>query len=564
MTYEQIMAALRKADAAGDTEGAQRLAIMAQNAQQQPVDQPQGIGAKIYENVIGRGEIDTPGERLGATIKDVGSSLASGVGRGTVALGTALGYAGSGSVGNFGEVMGQTQDIAADVVPPIGYEPQTTAGEYAQTIGEFIPATAATGGIAAIPMYAGVAGAASELGGQLTEGTKAEPYARLAGAILGPMGLAGGARAISRAITPHPTDPARIAFANQLDDAGVQLTAGQRTGSESLKYREAATVKGQEIAANQLEDFTAAALQHTGSTARRATTEVMSGLRESLGSQFKVLAARNNITADQTLVDDVAAAVDDYMNLTSKTNVAPMLGNLLARIKNKLTTGQPLTGREYQRLRSDLGKATVGADRNLQGSATAAINAIDDALGRTLQLAGNTDDIANYVALRDQYRSFLAIEKAVAGPSEGAAYGLVTPGTLRTAIVQQGKRSYVTGDRELGELARAGQATMKPLPQSGTAPRAKAMSLTPGATDSGTGLTLGGLTYAATKDPVLTAMATAAGSQVPRAIQSARASMRMTPFGQSYLSNQVVTGSGPELFSAKSISALSAFLESIE
>lgn len=89
------------------------------------------------------------------------------------------------------------------------YEPQTTAGKYAKTVGSFIPSALTMpaktlGGIGANAIkYGVVPGVASEFGGQATEGTAAEPYARGAGALLGGVGAdlaTAGAKAGTRAV----------------------------------------------------------------------------------------------------------------------------------------------------------------------------------------------------------------------------------------------------------------------------------------------------------------------------------------------------------------------------
>jgi len=67
------------------------------------------------------------------------------------------------------------------------YEPQTTAGQYAETIGEFAPAVVG-GGEALVPRLikrAVVPGAASEAAGEATEGTSLEPWARAGAGIIG-------------------------------------------------------------------------------------------------------------------------------------------------------------------------------------------------------------------------------------------------------------------------------------------------------------------------------------------------------------------------------------------
>ena len=526
----------------------------------QQMDAPATEKPSLMENIWGKGEIDTPGERLGQTIRDMGASLLSGAGRGAVGLGTMAGYVGSGAAGGggrgLGEALEQTRGISEDVVPGLGYAPKTTAGEYAGTVGEFIPGAMLGGGLGAIPKFAAIPGIASEFAGQMTEGKPIEPYARLGAAVVSPMAATGLQNIARRAVTPYPADPARTAFAERLTAEGVPTTAGQRTGAEGLMYREAATGKGAQIAGEQGEAFTAAALRSAGSTAKRATPEVMDDLSTTLGKQFETLAARNNITVDQRMLDDVVAAVDDYAQLTSKTNVAPMLRSMLSKFTDKLGTGQPITGREYQSFRSALGKAMVGSDRNLGGSAATIRNAMDDALERTLQTAGNTAEIANYTNLREQYRNFLAIEKSVGGASVEAAYGIINPANLRTAVAQQGRRAYTQGGRELGELARAGKAVMAPLPQSGTAPRLMAAgaptagSIGGGGIGGGLGFALGGPIGGG----IGAAAGTALGGMTPRALNA----LRMTDIGQKYLANQALAGPGRALMDQRLLGTIAS------
>lgn len=118
------------------------------------------------------------------------------------------------------------------------YQPQTTAGEYARTAAEFVPAAFALGGgglagrVGSAVRYGIAPGLASEVAGQATEGTAVEPWAR-AGAALA-TGVAAGAIGRSRpeqAIARDAlrgVDEAVIRQAAQLiDDAaqrGVTLT----------------------------------------------------------------------------------------------------------------------------------------------------------------------------------------------------------------------------------------------------------------------------------------------------------------------------------------------------
>ncbi len=89
-----------------------------------------------------------------------------------------------------------SQQVGEFLAAPAGgfYEPQTTAGKYAETIASFAPAAAFPGSAVARGARVAVPGAASEAAGQLTEGTPLEPYARVGGALLGAGGVAAAPR----------------------------------------------------------------------------------------------------------------------------------------------------------------------------------------------------------------------------------------------------------------------------------------------------------------------------------------------------------------------------------
>lgn len=76
----------------------------------------------------------------------------------------------------------------------LAYTPQTTAGEYAHTIGEFAPNALVPGGAVARAGQVLAPALASETAGQLTKGTSAEPWARFGGALAGGIGAAVASR----------------------------------------------------------------------------------------------------------------------------------------------------------------------------------------------------------------------------------------------------------------------------------------------------------------------------------------------------------------------------------
>src|SRR6202789_4451871 len=151
-----------------------------------------------------------PAARSATTAGDVGRSINSGLNRGADALLGRPGDAWNGLRYLANKALGYDDPIN-DVLPTseslrkrregnVGpdYQPETTPGKYAQTIGEFVPgaALAPEEGLGkAIGKYGVVPGAASEAAGQATEGTPLEPYARTAAAVAGGLAPAAAARA---------------------------------------------------------------------------------------------------------------------------------------------------------------------------------------------------------------------------------------------------------------------------------------------------------------------------------------------------------------------------------
>lgn len=80
-----------------------------------------------------------------------------------------------------------TTDFAKKYIPGADYEPESRAGAFAHTVGEFAPTVlGGEGSLVKRLGTAAIAGIGSEALGQATEGTEFEPYARLAGAVASP------------------------------------------------------------------------------------------------------------------------------------------------------------------------------------------------------------------------------------------------------------------------------------------------------------------------------------------------------------------------------------------
>lgn len=424
------------------------------------------------------------------------------------------------------------------------YTPKTKVGEYAGAVGEFAPgmlfpaagAAGAAGGLASrlLPNVIGPA-VFSETAGQLTKGTEAEPWARLAGGIAGGMApqLAG------RVISPNTIDPSRARMGQVLDNEGVQLTAGDRTGNRAVRWMEsnAADVpfsgnRGQAIKEAQGEQFTRAVLSRAGIDAPRATPEVMEQAFQRIGGEFdavgQALQGRHALVIDRNTHQQLRRIAHDYERTTEPALRNP-LPLAIAEEISQLHNGMPqgalspiITGEAYQTIRSQLGMAARGARDPRTSDALYQIqNVLDDAAEAALR-AQSPDLAQRWQQARQQYRNMIAIERAATGAGENAALGLISPSALRNAVVQlHGRRNYARGDGDFADLARAGEALLKPLPNSGTGPRAVVSAV-----GAGVGAAMFGPAGGAV------------GALAPIAGQAALGRMTMNPLMQAYLANQ--------------------------
>lgn len=369
----------------------------------------------------------------------------------------------------------------------IKHTPQTTAGEFARTAGQFVPGFAAAGGVQAgvggvkraLGTAGGVvtgtgAGLGSEAAGQLTEGTMLEVPARLAG------GLAGGMSAnvlTRRAVTPRAIPPERAKMATTLRKEGIDnLTEGQVTGNLGVQARERKAnglFRDQTVErTKQLEKLTQASLARAGVLATRATPDVMDDAFTRLGRQFDDLAARNTVTVDQQFGRDVTTGLGDYMSLGPATEKVNALQSFIDRIGSVIDPRGNISGRAYQSLRSAIERAARGStsDPEYASALRSLKDALDDAMERSMA-AANSPDLGAWRDVRKRYRNILVVEDAASSTSATAAEGLITPEALRNAVKKkQGARNMVRGKGDFEDLSRAAAGLMKDLPMTGAAP----------------------------------------------------------------------------------------------
>lgn len=418
-------------------------------------------------------------------------------------------------------------------------EARTTAGDYANTIGQFLPgllmgnptgATVKSVGksMGSMATSATAAAVGSEAAGQISEGSAAEPYWRLGGALAGALAPGG----LARVVSPNAIPAERRALIDALTKEGVPLTAGQQTGSKALKYLESELGGGKaaNLMEQQAEQFTKAAAAKAGIKADRLTPEVVDDAFTSIGSKFDDLVSRTDIPLDTKLQNDLLDAVSEYQSVAGTPAGAPeQIMNRIADMASK--NAGVVKGEGYKNVSSEIARylRSSGADPALKQALRGMKDALDDAVERSL----SGDLLKQWKGARNEYRNLIVLEDAVSKGGEKAAEGLLSPSQFRASVVsKQGKRAYVRGDGDFAELSRAGEALMKPLPDSGTASRTAARNLTvgiPGAIGAGIGSPGG---------PMGAIIGALTGAAVPFAAGRALMSKPI----QNYLSNQLMRG----------------------
>lgn len=438
-----------------------------------------------------------------------------------------------------------SQDISSKVQEFTGplHQPQTTEGRFAKTIGEFAPGAALPGSAMRRVVGNVVAPAVgSEVAGMATKGTEAEPYARVAGAVVGGM----APTAAARTVTPLPSSATRQNAVNVLRNEGVtDLTPGQITGNRSLQYFE--SEQGGQRAANMgtnaQEQFTAAALRRAGETGNRATTEVVDRAFTRIGRNFDDLMSRNSIQVDTNTWNRLNNVRDEYFVVTPPSQRAPVIEALVKDIGDAAVNNRGvLQGDVYKELRTRIGSLERGTqDNTLREALRGMREAIDDAMQRTPWVS--QADKTAWQTARREYRNMMVIERAATGGGADTASGLLSPAQLRVASVAQNRRGYARGQGEFSDLVHAGNEVMTPLPNSGTAPRMRAQSMgvgLPGAI----GATLGGSAGAVLGNPTLAGFGAGAGAIAGMAVPPLIARGMLSDVGRAWLTNNALGPAG--------------------
>lgn len=500
--YDQIMRALRNAHAAGDTAGAKRLAEMARAARSEPrqamrdriaaakagtLEMRPGsaeaaaaaneqamaqmvpertLGQTIYENVIGSGAVDTPGERLGELIRGGGAAVARGIADvpaipanlaqlGAAGVEYALGMEQPSMVSRGLAALPDTREMLASI-PVIGPESRYVApgllGEYVSTAGEFAGGAGALGGPSAMLRYGAVPGVASEAAGQATEGTALEPYARTGAAI--------GASLLASRPGAFVGDDETARMANVLREAGVDVTTGQGTGSQALMRMEGRL----QATDKQLSDFTAATMRQLGSTAKTATPTNLMKIEKNLVDQMDKAVSGVSVIPSAANSSSAINVAKNYVERVPAGQLTPRVRGIANEIKAFSKGNKPVSLSQLKEWRSDIGNLTVSPDPATREAAHSLRTLLDEMTDSALIAAGRDSDIPALAKARESYRNYIGVRDAAS--RKGAEGGVLSPDALNQSMVRaQGREAYATGrSTPMTDFTRSAAATLRPAP----------------------------------------------------------------------------------------------------
>jgi len=470
ITADQFKDAARRAYEAGDVATARKLIQRAKSAAPQRSDQSpeRGLLQTIGDNVIGFDDgVESPGERLGELIRGGGAAVARGMAdvpaipanlaqlgaRGVEKL---TGMDEPSAVSRAIDKLPDTRDMLASV-PVIGpesrYKAPGTAGEYISTIGEFAGGAGAMAGPGAMLRYGAVPGAASEAAGQATEGTSLEPWART-GAALG----------ASIAAAPKPGkfrgSSEQAKMANKMQDAGVEVTAGQARQSQPLMRMEGRLAP----TAGQLDDFTAATMRQIGSTSKKATPTALRAAEGAIVKQMDDAVAGVSITPGQGIARAAGRVATDYAERVPQVALTPRIRGIANELEAFAKNGKPVPLSRLKTWRSDVGKFTVSNDASTREAAHSLRKLIDKMTDDALTAANRADDIPKLAQAREAYRNYIGVRDAAS--RAGAEAGDLSPTALNQSVIRaQGRENYATGrTTDMADFTRSGAATLRQAP----------------------------------------------------------------------------------------------------
>lgn len=238
-------------------------------------------------------------------------------------------------------------------VPGLDYQPQTKVGEYARTVGEFLPGTmiGPGGPVRNALRYAVAPGIVSETAGQITKGTPYEAPARVGTALAtgGVSALAGrpsvAAREVARAakgVTPQHIAAAE-ALLRDAEAIGLPLTRAEAIQQVTQGATRLADLQRLVEGQGGLRQFMAQRPGQIEATGRQAVEQIAP-----VTAQPSVVGPQVQQAAEGT-IEDVTAAINRRTRPLYQTAETQSVGPAAAQ----LTANEPIYAQTLQEIRSN-------------------------------------------------------------------------------------------------------------------------------------------------------------------------------------------------------------------
>ena len=391
------------------------------------------------------------------------------------------------------------------------------------------------------------------------------PGMGLAASLATPLAIAG----VRRAITPVPNvnSPGRQALVQGAERRGIDLTAGQATGSRFLQnvesqFEQLPFTSGPQraIREDQGRAFIRDAWRNAGENADDTMPATINAARNRIGGTINTIANRNTLSFTPQLDAELQQIDDSLRFLTPEIGgpVRARIEQLRGMASPSAAPGVPPTvpGASYRILDSQLGKtARSTGNPDLRS----ALGELRETIRRAMDASISPADAQAWQQARREYANLMVIANAAGRAGGGAAEGMMSPVALRQALDQSTGGGYAFGRGDMNELARIGQALIKPPPDSGTGGRSYANNLLTGQNlFNGAALGMGAGAGAAVGGPVGAFVGAVGTLGLPRIAQM----LMNSDTGQAYLRNQAAAAPTltPDLMRALLVRQLSGAL----
>lgn len=275
---------------------------------------------------------------------------------------------------------------------------------------------------------------------------------------------------------PQPIRPAELSETQRAANAaaeriGVNLSAGEATGSRALKFAESTTADlplasgmAQKRYAANAQAMNQAAARSIGQDAKELTPAVLAQARADTSAIYKSVLQNAKVNLDNTFRAEVQAVRGSkVMKELRDESVDAMLDQFRNMPQGKIT----VTGEWFQQNKTALDEAIRSAYNNSQPGKAKALEGFERALDRAAQRSLTTAERADYKKATRQWANLRMLETGKVVES-----GNAMPGRLDQALGSRYGAAYKEGriKGELPDIASLANS-LRPPPNSGTLPR---------------------------------------------------------------------------------------------